>query len=411
MAGRAGRPAGAGGAGQRGRPRPRSGRCCPARRAAWCWSPAGAGSACWTARPCCRWTCCRRPRRWSCSARWPAPARVAAEPAAAAEVVRLCGRLPLALRIAAQPAGATGRGWTVAALADRLRERADRLDELTLADRGVGPAVRAVVRAARAGRSSGCSGCSACTRAPTSTPGPRPRWPAARRGRPRTCWRRWSTRTCCARPAPGRYTFHDLLREYARGLAPAGRSAAAAAARLLPGRGGAGDRPGRPGGAPVRAAAGPPARGTCRRWPAWTAALAWLAAEHRTLVEVTEATDDWQLACVLRAYFELQGHFADWRATHERALRTADPYGQALLRFNLGGLCMWTGRLAEGMDAPAARARHRRPAAGGDDADQPGHARAPAAPGRRGRRLPAPGPGDRPRQRRGPGRSAGTTWP
>ena len=66
-------------------------------------------------------------------------ARVAAEPAAAAEVVRLCGRLPLALRIAGSRL-AHRPGWTVAALADRLRERADRLDELTLADRGVGPA-------------------------------------------------------------------------------------------------------------------------------------------------------------------------------------------------------------------------------------------------------------------------------
>ncbi len=70
-----------------------------------------------------------------------------------------------------------------------------------------------------------------------------------------------------------------------------------------------------------------------------------------------------------------------------------------MVRFSLGGLCMWTGRLADGMAHLRHAARHRRPAAGGDDADQPGHARAPAAPGRGGRRLPAPGPGDRPRQR------------
>ena len=39
------------------RPRPRCGRCCPARRPAWRSSPAGAGSVWWRARPCSRWTC------------------------------------------------------------------------------------------------------------------------------------------------------------------------------------------------------------------------------------------------------------------------------------------------------------------------------------------------------------------
>ena len=65
---------------------------------------------------------------------------------------------------------------------------------------------------------------------------------------------------------------------------------------------------------------------------------------------------------MLRPYFELQGHFADWRATHERALRLAPPTrpAQALLLFNLGGLAMWTGRLAEGIDH--LRRRHWAPA-------------------------------------------------
>ena len=80
------------------------------------------------------------------------------------------------------------------------------------------------------------------------------------------------------------------------------------------------------------------------------AALAWLAAEHHTLVAVALATDDWQLAGVLRAYFEHRGHFADWRATSEHALATAGAAGTVLLRFGLGALAMWTGRLAEGME-------------------------------------------------------------
>ena len=82
------------------------------------------------------------------------------------------------------------------------------------------------------------------------------------------------------------------------------------------------------------------------------AALSWLAAEHANLVAMTAATDGWQLACVLRTYFEHRGHFADWRTTHERALRNAepDPLGTTLIRFNMGALAMWTGRLVEGMD-------------------------------------------------------------
>src|SRR6266511_2260213 len=84
------------------------------------------------------------------------------------------------------------------------------------------------------------------------------------------------------------------------------------------------------------------------------AALSWLAAEHANLVAMTAATDGWQLACVLRTYFEHRGHFADWRTTHERALRNAepDPLGTTLIRFNMGALAKWNGHLVDGMDLP-----------------------------------------------------------
>jgi tetratricopeptide (TPR) repeat protein len=62
--------------------------------------------------------------------------RIAAAPTAAAEVAQLCGNLPLALwiagaRLAARPT------WPVKALAVRLSGAQQRLDELTLGDRGV----------------------------------------------------------------------------------------------------------------------------------------------------------------------------------------------------------------------------------------------------------------------------------
>ncbi|MFB4270455.1 BTAD domain-containing putative transcriptional regulator [Nonomuraea sp. GTA35] len=59
-------------------------------------------------------------------------ARVAAEPAAAADIALLCGHQPLALRIAA--ARLAGRpDWSLARFAERLRDRGRRLDELQTA--------------------------------------------------------------------------------------------------------------------------------------------------------------------------------------------------------------------------------------------------------------------------------------
>jgi DNA-binding SARP family transcriptional activator len=275
-----------------------------------------------------------------------AVAGAAASPAAA-EVVELCGRLPLAIRIAATRL-AHRPEWTVAALAARLRDESGRLAELTLADRGVGPAF-ALSYAQLA--------------------------PAERRMfrllglHPGTDFDAWSAAALAGttparagallealvdahllRPyGEGRYTFHDLLREYARGVAPRLRTArlhdyflaaAAAATDLV--------SPGSRRFTPV--CTDPPLH--LPPLADLDAALAWLAAEHHTLVAVALATDDWQLACVLRAYFEHRGHFADWRATSEHALRFAadSPLATVLLRFGLGSLAMWTDRLAEGME-------------------------------------------------------------
>ncbi|HST67151.1 MAG TPA: BTAD domain-containing putative transcriptional regulator [Mycobacteriales bacterium] len=261
---------------------------------------------------------------------------------AAAEVVELCGFLPLAIRIAATRL-AHRPEWTVATLAGRLRSA--RLAELTLADRGVGPAF-----ALSYGQLA----------------------PAERRLfrllglHPGTDFDAWSAAALAGttparaealleslvdahllRPyGANRYTFHDLLRSYAREVAPkdGGRrlhdyflAAATAATDLVS-----------PGTRRFTPAAAPP-----RHLPALSDvddALAWLAAEHHTLVAIALGADDWQLACVLRTYFEHRGHFADWRATSEHALAHADPLGTVLLRFGLGSLAMWTDRLAEGME-------------------------------------------------------------
>jgi tetratricopeptide (TPR) repeat protein/transcriptional regulator with XRE-family HTH domain len=63
-------------------------------------------------------------------------ARVAAEPEAADDVVRACGGLPLAVRIAGARLAAR-LGWTVRTLADRLADQHRRLDELETGDLAV----------------------------------------------------------------------------------------------------------------------------------------------------------------------------------------------------------------------------------------------------------------------------------
>ena len=59
--------------------------------------------------------------------------RAAAEPAAAAEIAALCGRLPLAVAVAAARAEEQP-GFPLTALATELRDRDDRLDALDAGD-------------------------------------------------------------------------------------------------------------------------------------------------------------------------------------------------------------------------------------------------------------------------------------
>ncbi|WP_329560721.1 AfsR/SARP family transcriptional regulator [Kitasatospora sp. NBC_01266] len=68
-------------------------------------------------------------------------ARIAAEPEAAAELARLCGHLPLALRIATARLRNRPR-WTLRYLADRLRDETRRLDELSSGERSVAATLR-----------------------------------------------------------------------------------------------------------------------------------------------------------------------------------------------------------------------------------------------------------------------------
>jgi DNA-binding SARP family transcriptional activator len=275
--------------------------------------------------------------------------RALAEPAAAAEVVALCGHLPLAIRIAATRLAHRPQ-WTVAELAGRLRAERGRLAELTLADRGVSsafalsyaqlePAQRRLFRLLGLHPGADFDAWSAAALADL---------PPARA---EDVLEGLVDAHLLRSAGAGRYSFHDLLRDYARDLAPrdAGRATDRLHDYLLATATAATDliNPGARRFEPDLTAAPrqPPPL------PDLDAALAWLTAEHATLVAVARADPGWQLACVLRGYFEHRGHFTDWRGTAEHALAVADcPLGTILLHFGLGALAMWTGHLDEGMD-------------------------------------------------------------
>ncbi|MFD0583166.1 AfsR/SARP family transcriptional regulator [Dactylosporangium darangshiense] len=119
--------------------------------------------------------------------------RAYADPACTVEVAELCGRLPLAVRLA----GARLQhrpSWTVADLAARLRIANRRLPELAVDGRTVAAAFtlsfqHLAVPLQRLLRFSDC------TRRATSNPRRPRRWPDCRCRRPRRCWRTSSTCT------------------------------------------------------------------------------------------------------------------------------------------------------------------------------------------------------------------------
>ncbi|WP_162184778.1 AfsR/SARP family transcriptional regulator [Allokutzneria albata] len=143
--------------------------------------------------------------------------RADAEPVAIEEVAQLCGYLPLALRIAAarlrsRPA------WSVAHLAERLRDERRRLSELTVGDRSVAAAFSLSYHdlppeQRRLFRLLGLV--------------PGPHWDAylagALTGTPFTEAEEGLEQLLdvhlLTQPAPGRYQLHDLLREHARTVA------------------------------------------------------------------------------------------------------------------------------------------------------------------------------------------------
>jgi DNA-binding SARP family transcriptional activator/Tfp pilus assembly protein PilF len=147
--------------------------------------------------------------------------RVAAEPAAAEEVVRLCGRLPLAVRIAGARL-ADRPTWPVRELADRLADATRRLEELTAEGLAVRAAFDVSLQALQHSRD-GIDRAAAAAFGLLSLPdGPGMGVAAAARllDQPeptaQTLLERLVDAHLLQTPRPGRYQFHDLVRLHAR---------------------------------------------------------------------------------------------------------------------------------------------------------------------------------------------------
>ena len=246
--------------------------------------------------------------------------RVAAEPDAAGELIRLCGRLPLALSIAAAHAKRTPN-QPLAALARQLRDASTRLDLLDGGDPA--SSLRAVF---------GCS----YTKLPRAAArmfrllglhtGPDISAPAAAslagaRGRQAQLWlRQLADANLLAEHVPGRYAFHDLIHAYAReqaGLRMTEASRREACRRLL-------DHYLHTADAAMRQisalyhplpAQSPSPDGPAEKITSPEQASEWIAAEKPVLLAAAETAGErgfpghaWRLAAVLGTFLALTGH-------------------------------------------------------------------------------------------------------
>jgi len=286
--------------------------------------------------------------------------RVAAEPAAVAQLIGLCARLPLALAIAAARAAANP-AMSLTALGAAISGEQNRLDALDIDD----PATS--LRAVFSWSTSQLSDDSGrLFRLLGLHPGPDITVPAAASlaGLPTAMARRLLTdladASLLAEHEPGRYAFHDLLRAFAAEQADASESASdqqRAIRRTL-------DHylySARPAGAlifaddlPLPALAPLADAAVCPEHTHNTLdAIAWFEAEHGVLVAATalaqaRGLDDhaWQIPCTMTQYFRAVGRTRDWVRLDQVALAAATRLGDhnALGRvyFSMGTRCRIT---------------------------------------------------------------------
>lgn len=295
------------------------------------------------------------------------PGPSAAEPAATAEIVELCGHLPLAVHIAAAQLRARPH-WTAGSLAARLRDERSRLTELCLGDLDVrGTLMVAYLdsspAAQRAFRLLGLL-----------PPGPFGLWAAAavlgleegEAGRvvENLVDGRLLEASVHEGLRQGHYHFHELLRILATELLAAEEtpeSARAATERMCEAYTQAAER------ADAALTPRPVTGPVAAPGPVTDHPQEWFAQERPALVHavrVAHAAGLWpaalRLVDAMTGYLEAHASWADWQSTHTLALdaaqRCGDRAGEARMLRSLGDLAWQNRRLAEAGDLYA-RAR------------------------------------------------------
>ncbi len=293
------------------------------------------------------------------------PRRPAAEPFAVAEITELCGRLPLALAVAAARAAARP-ALSLAELAAELRDARDRLDALDAGEpaasaRAVfswsyqsltGPAAR-MFRLLGLHPSADIGVSAAASLAGVGVEHARGMLDELARAH------------IAAEPAIGRFGLHDLLRAYARERARGDETQAerqAATRRMLghylyaahamsqmlnPPRGALPLAPREPG------TLGEDFRTYQQAW-------SWAEAEYRVLLEVVPLAADagfarhaWQLAWALETFLSRRGRWPELGHVHRLALGAAagagDVTGQAHAHCGIGWTCVFQGGYDDGL--------------------------------------------------------------
>lgn len=289
------------------------------------------------------------------------PGPAAAEPAAAAEIVELCGHLPLAVHIAAAQLRARPH-WTAGSLAARLRDERSRLTELQLGDLDVrGTLMVAYLdsspAAQRAFRLLGLL-----------PAGPFGLWAAAavlgleegEAGRivENLVDGRLLEASVHDGLRQGRYHFHELLRILATELLAAEEtpeSARAATERMCEAYTQAAER------ADAALTPRPVTGPVAAPGPVTDHPQEWFAQEQPALVHAVRAAHAaglWsavlRLVDAMTGYLEAHASWADWQATHTFALDAArqsgDRAGEARMLRSLGDLAWQNRRLTEAAD-------------------------------------------------------------
>ncbi len=300
--------------------------------------------------------------------------RVEAEPEAAAEVVRWCGYLPLAVRIAGARLAARPR-WSIRELAEQLADATDRLETLQSGDLALRASFDASLHALEESSDPVDQAALAAFGLLSLPDGPDLGLTAAVNllDQPEASTQELLERLVDAQllesPRPGRYQFHDLVRAHARDHAAQRYTACerthaltrligfytATAWRTL-----ALLRPG-----DRRAMSADP------RWSAGgltfadvTQAVTWLEAERANLLAaITQAQASAgyeiplelpvQLSRALFGFFVVGGYLNDWaeanRAAVALAQRIGDRAGEASAQTDLGTAYEWLGRYTDAM--------------------------------------------------------------